>query len=72
MAKVTCFLSYVEDKPNINISNIIYTYKYIQNMFPKVELLEETKGERKEGKNDTVNNNEIHHNCVGTRHKEAH
>jgi hypothetical protein len=25
--------------PNTNTSFIIYTYKYIQNMFPKVELL---------------------------------
>jgi hypothetical protein len=24
-------------------TNIIYTYKYIQNMFPKVGLLEETR-----------------------------
>jgi hypothetical protein len=25
----------------------MYTYKYIQNMFPKVELLEETEEEKK-------------------------
>jgi hypothetical protein len=31
---------------NTNIT--IYTYKYIQNMFPIVELLEETKGGEKE------------------------
>jgi hypothetical protein len=37
-------------------------------MSPKVELVEETKGRRKEIKN----NNEIYHICVGTRHKETH
>jgi hypothetical protein len=26
------------------ISNIIHTYKHIQNMYPKEELVEETKG----------------------------
>jgi hypothetical protein len=30
--------------PNIDTRIIIYTYKYIQDIFPKVELLEETKG----------------------------
>jgi hypothetical protein len=49
--KVTCFPSYVEDRSNTNSSNIIYTYKYIQSMFPKMVLLEETKGGRKVGKN---------------------
>jgi hypothetical protein len=39
-------------------------------MFPKVGLLEEMKGGWKEEKNDSVNNNEIHHICVGTRHSE--
>jgi hypothetical protein len=56
----------VEDRANTNTSIIIYTYKYIQNMFPKVGILEETNGGRKEEKNDRVNNNEIHHICVGT------
>jgi hypothetical protein len=37
-------------------------------MYPKMGLVEETKGGGKEGKKDT-NNNEIHHICVGTRHK---
>jgi hypothetical protein len=50
--KVTCFLSYVEDRPTTNTSIIIYTYKYIQNMFLKVGLLEETKREGKEGKKE--------------------
>jgi hypothetical protein len=44
--KVMCFHSYVEDRSNTNISIIIYTYKYIQNMFPILGLLEETMGER--------------------------
>jgi hypothetical protein len=35
----------VEYRPN--------TYKYIQKMYPKVGLVEETKGERKEGKKDS-------------------
>jgi hypothetical protein len=38
----------VEDGSNTNISVVIHTYKYIQNMFPKVGLLEETKGGGKE------------------------
>jgi hypothetical protein len=37
-------------------------------MYPKVGLVEETKGGGKEEK--IVENNEIHHICVGTRHKE--
>jgi hypothetical protein len=41
-------------------------------MFPKVGLLEETKGGGKEEENNRVNNTEIHHSCVGTRHKETH
>jgi hypothetical protein len=44
--KVTCFLSYVKDRYK-------YKYKYIYRMFPKVELLEETKGREKEEKNDS-------------------
>jgi hypothetical protein len=39
-------------------------------MYPKVLLVEETKGGGKEGK--IVNNNEIYHICVGTRHNETH
>jgi hypothetical protein len=46
-------LSYVEYRPNTNASNIIYTYNYIQNMHPKVGLVEETKGGGKEGKKDS-------------------
>jgi hypothetical protein len=37
--KAKYFLSYVEYRPNINISNIIPTYKYTQNMYPKVRLI---------------------------------
>jgi hypothetical protein len=36
-------------------------------MYPKVGLVEKTKGGGKEGKK--VNNNEIHHICIGKRHK---
>jgi hypothetical protein len=68
-ARVICFLSYVEFRPNTSTSIIIYTYKYIQNMYLKVGLVEETKGEGKEGK--LVNNNEISHICIGTIHKET-
>jgi hypothetical protein len=39
-------------------------------MFPKVGLLEETKGGGKE-EWWRVNNNEIHHIYVGTRHNET-
>jgi hypothetical protein len=46
--KVTCFLSYVEHISNTNTSIIFYTYKYIQTLFPKVGLLEETKEGGKE------------------------
>jgi hypothetical protein len=51
--RVTCFLSCVEYRPNNNTSNIIYTYKYIQNMYPEIGLVEETKGAGKEGKKDS-------------------
>jgi hypothetical protein len=68
--KVACFLSYVEYRAFTNISNIIYTYKGIQNIYPKVRLAEETKDRGKEGKK--VKNNEIHHICIGTRNKEIH
>jgi hypothetical protein len=70
--KVTCFLSYVENRSNTNTSINIYTFKYIQNLFPKVGLLEETKRGGKEEKNDRVNKNEVHQICVGTRHNKAH
>jgi hypothetical protein len=41
-------------------------------MFPKVVLLEGTKGGGKEEKNNRVHYNEIYHICVGTRHNETH
>jgi hypothetical protein len=47
------FLSYMENKSNTNTSIIIYTYKYIQNTFPKVGLLEKTKGKGKEEKSNS-------------------
>jgi hypothetical protein len=37
-------------------------------MFPKVGVLEEIKRGGKEENKDRVNNNEIYHFCVGTRH----
>jgi hypothetical protein len=40
------------DRSNTNTSFIIYTYKYIPNMFPKARLLEETKGGEKEENKD--------------------
>jgi hypothetical protein len=49
-SKATCFLSYVVYRPNTNMSNIIDNYKYIQNTYPKVGLVEETKEEKKERK----------------------
>jgi hypothetical protein len=59
--KATCYLSYVENRSNTNISIIMFICKYTQNMFPKVELLEETKeGEKKRKEWQKVNNNEIH------------
>jgi hypothetical protein len=62
---------YISDKSHpprkSNPIQILYTYKYIQNMFPKVGQLEETKRGEKEGKNDRLNNYEIFHICVGTR-----
>jgi hypothetical protein len=45
-------------RPSVNTSSIIYTYKYIQNMYPKVGQVEETKEEKKERK--ITNNNEIY------------
>jgi hypothetical protein len=38
-------------------------------MYPKVGLVEETKGRGKEGK--IANNNKIHYICIGIRHKET-
>jgi hypothetical protein len=64
--KATCFLLHVEHKPNANASNI-NTYKSIQNMYPKVGLVEETK-EEEEKERKIANNNEIYHICVGTSH----
>jgi hypothetical protein len=56
-------------KIDTNTNNKHYhIYMYIQNMFPKVGLLQETKGGGKEEENDI----EIYHICVGTRHKETH
>jgi hypothetical protein len=43
----------VEYRPNTNISTIIYTFKNIQNMYPKGRLVEETKGRGKERKKDS-------------------
>jgi hypothetical protein len=51
--KVIHVLSYAEDRTNTNANIIMYTYKYIQNMFPKVGLLEDTKGRGKQEKNDS-------------------
>jgi hypothetical protein len=51
--KAKGFLSYVKYRPHTNISNIIYPYKYIQNMYPTVGLTEETKGGGKEGMKDS-------------------
>jgi hypothetical protein len=34
----------VEYRLNKNPGNILYTYKYVQNMYLKVRLVEETKG----------------------------
>jgi hypothetical protein len=42
----------VEDRSNTNTSIIVHIYTYIQNMFPEVGLLEETKGGEKEEKSD--------------------
>jgi hypothetical protein len=60
----------VEYRSNKNTSNIIYTYKYTQNMYPKVGLVEETKKGGVERRKD--NNNEVCHLCVGARHNETH
>jgi hypothetical protein len=47
-AKSHISLSYVEYRPNTNTNNFTYACKYLQNMYPKVELVEETKGRGKE------------------------
>jgi hypothetical protein len=77
--KVTCFLLYVEYRPNT--SNIIYKvyvmytvlyihYIYLHSIYLKVGLVEETREEEKR-EQKMANNNEIHHICVGPRHKET-
>jgi hypothetical protein len=38
------FFSYVEDRSNTDTSIIIHICKYVQNMFPKVGFLKETRG----------------------------
>jgi hypothetical protein len=38
----------VEYRPNTNISNIIYAWKYVQSMYPKVGMVKEMKGGGKE------------------------
>jgi hypothetical protein len=58
--KVICFLLYLEHRSVTNTSVSIYTYKYIQNMFLKVEMLEEARGGGKVGNDRKMNNNEIH------------
>jgi hypothetical protein len=45
--KVAYFLSYVKNRSNTNTSIIMYTYRYIQNKFPKAGLLEENRGRKK-------------------------
>jgi hypothetical protein len=42
----------------------IYTYKYIQNVLPKVGQIQETGGGEKEEENDRVTISETHHVCV--------
>jgi hypothetical protein len=54
----------------IQIQAILHIHINIHNIYPKVGLIEENKGGRKEGKK--VSNNEIHHICVGPRYKETH
>jgi hypothetical protein len=77
----------VESRPNTIISNILHTYicntyvyvKYIDilNVYIHINtehisktetLVEKTRGGGKEGNKDI---NEVHHICVGTRHKET-
>jgi hypothetical protein len=44
----------MEYRSNINTSNIVYAYKYIQNMYPDWDwYVQETKGGGKEGKKDS-------------------
>jgi hypothetical protein len=42
------FFPFAGDSSNTNTSIIMYTYKYIQNLFPKVKLLDDFKGGGKE------------------------
>jgi hypothetical protein len=49
--KISCFLSYVENRFKYKYKQY-HIYTHSQNMLPKVELLEETKGRGKE-ENDT-------------------
>jgi hypothetical protein len=51
--KAACSLSYVEYRPSTKTRDITYAQKYIQNMYPNVGLVEETKGGGKEGKKDS-------------------
>jgi hypothetical protein len=41
--KATSFLSYVEFRPYINASNIIYIAKYKKNLYTELQQLEYTK-----------------------------
>jgi hypothetical protein len=45
----------VEESFNTSTGIIIYTYKYIENVFPQVGLLEETKEGEKEGMVENIN-----------------
>jgi hypothetical protein len=48
----------------------IYIYTYTQNTLPTVGLLEVTRrGGKEEENGKRMNNIEIHHTCIGTRHK---
>jgi hypothetical protein len=57
--KTSCFHSYVEYSFNTNTGNTKYTYKYVQNMYVKVGLVEKTK-EKEKKERKLTNNNEIH------------
>jgi hypothetical protein len=55
---------------DIEVASVLCLHRNIYRMYPNVRLVEEVKrGGKKERK--TVNNNEVHHICVGTRHKET-
>jgi hypothetical protein len=51
--KASCYLSYEVYSPNINMSSITYAYNHMQNMYPKVALVEETNGGGKVWKKDS-------------------